>query len=249
VSIVLLPLEGIPEVRPEDDLAAHLGAAIETSRYGLKDGDVVVVCQKIVSKAEGRVVDLCDVTPSDRAREFALAYDKDARVVELALRESEEVLRMADGHLITSTAGGFIAANSGLDRSNQSAADRVTLLPLNSDASAEHLRHRLHVRFGVRVAVIITDTFGRPWRMGQIDVAIGVAGMEVLDDFGGRSDRAGRVLEHTSIAVADQVAAAAGMAMGKADGIPAVLVRGAPISEGRGRAVDLVRPREQDLFR
>lgn len=245
----MLPLEGIGEVRPGDDLGAHVGNALEASRFGLKPDDVVVVCQKVVSKAEGRVVNLSDVTPGERAQEFAAKYDKDARVVELVLRESDEILRMGDGHLITATAGGFIAANAGLDRSNQAAEDHVTLLPLDSDKSAESLRARLLERFGVPVGVIVTDTFGRPWRMGQIDVAIGVAGIEVLDDFEGRVDRQGRILEHTSIAVADQVAAAAGMAMGKADGIPAVLVRGAPVKAGQAKAIDLIRPAEKDLFR
>jgi coenzyme F420-0:L-glutamate ligase/coenzyme F420-1:gamma-L-glutamate ligase len=249
VSIVILPLAGIPEVRPDDDLAAHLGAAIETSRYGLKDGDILVVCQKVVSKAEGRVVDLADVEPGEKALAYAAEHDKDARVVELALGEAEEVLRMVDGHLITATAGGFICANAGLDRSNQSAEGRVTLLPKNSDASAAALRDRLRLRFGARIGVIVSDTFGRPWRIGQLDVAIGAAGLEVLEDYAGKTDRSGRVLEHTSIAVADQIAAAAGMAMGKADGIPAVLVRGAPVRMGAGLARDLVRPREQDLFR
>lgn len=237
---------------PGDDLLTLLGDALETARFGLKDDDVLVVCQKVVSKAENRVEYLAQVEPGAKAREFAEAYDKDPRVVELALREAEEVLRMGDGHLITATAGGLIAANSGLDRSNQgadNAHEKVTLLPVDSDASASRLRDGLRLRFGARVGVIITDTFGRPWRMGQIDFAIGSAGIEVLDDFEGRSDRDGRVLAHTLIATADQIAAAAGMAMGKADGIPAVLVRGAPVRVGRARARDLVRPKENDLFR
>jgi coenzyme F420-0:L-glutamate ligase/coenzyme F420-1:gamma-L-glutamate ligase len=249
MSIVILPIPGVPEVRPGDDLLTLLGNALESSRFGLKDDDVLVVCQKVVSKAENRVVRLDSVEPGAEAIKFAAEYDKDPRVVELALREADEILRKGDGHLITATAGGHIAANSGLDRSNQGADGLVTLLPLDSDASAARLRDGLRLRFGARVGVIITDTFGRPWRMGQIDFAIGSAGIEVLDDFEGREDRDGRVLEHTLIATADQIAAAAGIAMGKADGIPAVLVRGAPITVGRATALDLIRPRENDLFR
>lgn len=170
-------------------------------------------------------------------------------MVELALREATDVLRMNDGHLITSTAKGFIAANSGIDRSNQAAPDEVTLLPVDSDASAARLRQALVERFGVEAAVIVTDTFGRPWRLGQLDFAIGAAGMKVLDDHIGRRDWSGRVLEHTVIAVADQVAAAAGMMMAKAEGLPAVIVRGYEYEAGPEDAGRLVRPKAQDLFR
>ncbi|HYB97704.1 MAG TPA: coenzyme F420-0:L-glutamate ligase [Candidatus Limnocylindrales bacterium] len=248
-SVVLLPIGGLPSVHPGQDLGGLLGDAIEAARYGLKDGDVVVVCQKVVSKAEGRVVKLTDVEPSARAREFAAAYEKDPALVELALREATEVLRMGNGHLITATAKGFISANSGIDRSNQAHEGEVTLLPVDADRSAEQLRTRLLERFGVGVAVIITDTFGRPWRLGQIDFAIGAAGLRVLDDHLGRRDWSGRGLEHTVIAVADQLAAAAGLVMGKAAGIPAVLIRGYRYEAGDGTAGDLVRPPGEDLFR
>lgn len=249
MSIVILPLAGIPEVRPDDDLAAHLGAAIETSRYGLKDGDILVVCQKVVSKAEGRIVRLAEVEVTARAREFAATWDKDARLVELALREATEVRRMGDGHLITATGPGFVAANSGIDRSNQNAEGEVTLLPVDSDASAERLRRDLTERFGVDLGVLVTDTFGRPWRLGQVDFAIGAAGLKVLDDHSGRVDWSGRELEHTMTATADQLAAAAGLLMAKAGGVPVVIIRGFDWIAAEDTAASLVRPSEHDLFR
>jgi coenzyme F420-0:L-glutamate ligase/coenzyme F420-1:gamma-L-glutamate ligase len=244
----IIPLSGLPTVSPGDDLATIVGDALVASE-GLRDHDIVVVCQKVVSKAEGRVVRLEDVEPSPKALAFARKYEKEAALVELAMREASEVLRMTDGHLITATAKGFIAANSGIDRSNQASGDEVTLLPVDSDASAARIRARLCERFGVDVAVVITDTFGRPWRLGQLDFAIGAAGMKVLDDHIGRVDWSGRVLEHTVIAVADQVAAAAGMVMAKDRGIPAVLVRGFDYESGEEDAGRLVRPKAQDLFR
>jgi coenzyme F420-0:L-glutamate ligase/coenzyme F420-1:gamma-L-glutamate ligase len=246
--VTIIPLTGIPAIVPGDDLAKHIGDAIEASA-GLHDRDVVVVCQKVVSKSEGRIVRMDDVVPRDKALSFAKKYEKEPAMVELALQEATEILRMVDGHLITATAKGFIAANSGIDRSNQASHAEATLLPLDSDESAERIRRSLFERFGANVAVVITDTFGRPWRLGQIDFAIGAAGMKVLDDHAGRIDWTGRVLEHTVIAVADQVAAAAGMVMTKDRGIPAVLVRGFHYEPGEENAGNLVRPRAQDLFR
>jgi len=249
-SIQLHPLSGIPAVRPGDDLAVLVGNAIEAAATGLRDGDVVVVCQKVVSKAEGRVVRLADVEVGDKARAFARKYEKDAALVELALGEAAEVLRMTDGHLITATAAGIVAANSGIDRSNQATEGEVTLLPVDADASAKALRSALETRFGVRLAVLVTDTFGRPWRLGQVDFAIGASGIRCLDDHEGRKDWSGRTLEHTVLATGDQLAAAAGLLMAKAGGVPAVLVRGATFepAEDEG-ARTLVRPRAQDLFR
>lgn len=246
--VSILPLTGIPAIHGGADLAQLIGDAIEAST-GLREHDIVVVCQKVVSKAEGRVVRLEDVEPRDKALAFAKKYEKDAALVELALQEATEILRMTDGHLITATAKGFVAANSGVDRSNQATLTEATLLPLDSDASATRLRLRLFERFGVGVAVVITDTFGRPWRLGQLDFAIGASGMKVLDDHAGRMDWTGRVLEHTVIAVADQVAAAAGMVMAKDRGIPAVVLRGFDYEPGEENAGNLVRPRAQDLFR
>lgn len=249
MSVSLHPVTGLPAVQPGDDLAALLVAGLASSQLTVRDGDILVVCQKVVSKAEGRIVRLADVAIGDDAAEFATTYEKDPAVVQTALDEATEVLRMGDGHLITATGPGWICANSGIDRSNQNADGEITLLPVDSDASARGLRERLVEEFGVEIGVVISDTFGRPWRMGQLDVAIGVAGIEVLDDHEGRTDWSERPLEHTLIAVADQVAAAAGLLAGKADGVPAVLVHGAPHRKGAGKAADLVRPRENDLFR
>jgi len=248
-KIDIVPLRGLPAIRPGDDLAAFIVRALRRRRLRLREDDVLVVCQKVVSKAEGRVVRLGDVRPGARARAFAERYGKDPAVVELALREAREVLRMCDGHLITATGAGWVCANSGIDRSNQNAADEVTLLPLDADASARRLRRRIRLLTGVAPAVVISDTFGRPWRLGQVDVAIGVAGMVALESWQGRRDWAGRRLEHTELAVADQVAAAAGLVAGKDAGVPAVLVRGLQPRRGRGGAAALVRPRAEDLFR
>lgn len=248
-ALQLFALGGLPAIEPGDDLAGLIADAIDAAGLGLHAGDAVVVCQKIVSKAEGRIVSLDEIVASPRAREFATAFDKNPALIELALREATEVLRMQGGHLITATGKGVVAANSGIDRSNQSRPGQVTLLPLDADRSAAGLREALAARFGTAPAVVITDTFGRPWRLGQIDFAIGAAGLRVLDDHLGRNDWSGRTLEHTVIAVADQLAAAAGLLMGKAGGLPAVLVRGYAYSAGSETAGDLVRPRDQDLFR
>jgi coenzyme F420-0:L-glutamate ligase/coenzyme F420-1:gamma-L-glutamate ligase len=249
VSLSLHPVVGVGKIRSGDDLASILAAALRSSGLGVRDGDVLIVCQKVVSKAEGRIVDLSTVMPGERAREFAHRYDKDPALVELVLREASEVLRMNDGHLITATGPGFVCANSGIDRSNQEHGGEVTLLPLDADASARTLRAAIGRELGVEIAVIVSDTFGRPWRLGQIDFAIGAAGIEVLDDHVGRRDWSGRVLEHTVIATADQLAAAAGLVMGKAQGVPAVVARGVAYRAGASGAAELVRPRDEDLFR
>lgn len=252
MAIELIPLTGLPRINPGDDLPPMLADAIARAGGAASAGDIVVVCQKIVSKAEGRIVRLADVEPRAQARAFAAEFDKDPAVIELALAEATEVLRMGEGHLITATGPGFICANSGLDRSNQNGEGQATLLPVDADASAQALRNALGRLVGVDLPVVISDTFGRPWRMGQLDVAIGSSGLAVLDDHAGSTDWVGRSLEHTMIAVADQLAAAAGLLMGKADGIPAVLVRGFAFSKDgpeTGRAADLVRPKDQDLFR
>jgi coenzyme F420-0:L-glutamate ligase/coenzyme F420-1:gamma-L-glutamate ligase len=255
VAIVILPLAGMPPVRPGDDLAALLGAAIEEARTGLKQGDVLVVCQKVVSKAEGRVVALADVAPSPLARQWAAEHDKDARLVELVLRESKRIVRMDGGNLIVETGPGWICANAGIDQSNALADGVVTLLPVDADASAEALRAALRARFAVDLAVIVTDTFGRPWREGQVEFALGVAGMAPVEDLRGTRDMVGHELGVTVIGVADEIACAAGLAMRKAAGVPAVLVRGCelpaeqqgPEAKRGGRSV--IRRRENDLFR
>jgi coenzyme F420-0:L-glutamate ligase / coenzyme F420-1:gamma-L-glutamate ligase len=234
-----LALEGIPEVHPGDDLALLLSAA------ELRPTDVLCVAHKIVSKAEGRVVDLATVTPGDRAAAFAAEWDKDPRAVQVVLDEAAEVLRADGGRLICRTRHGFVCANAGVDRSNAGAEDRAVLLPLDPDASARRLRAALGC------AVVITDSFGRPWRIGQQEIAIGCAGLAPLADGRGETDRDGRVMAATHIAVADQAASAADLARAKASGQPCVRLRGLEpyllLTDGPGAAA-LVRARDQDLF-
>ncbi len=232
-GVRLIPVEGIGEVRPGDDLAALLADAIAAGP-GLEAGDVVVVTHKVVSKAEGSVVDLDDDGP-----------DAHRALVE---SEATAVLRRRGDLVIARTRHGFICANAGVDRSNVEAG-RAVLLPRDPDRSAHRLRRRLVGRFGTDVAVIVSDTFGRPWRRGLVDVAIGMSGLAAIDDHRGRTDTHGNVLEVTEVAVADELAAAADLVMGKASGIPAAIVRGVAVPPGTGRAVDLVRTDDEDLFR
>ena len=246
--ISLTALDGIPEVRPGDDLAALVAAALAAADIGLEEGDVLVVTQKVVSKAEGRVVELASVTPRAEAVEWAAQWGKDARQVELVLQESAEVLRMAPGGLIISrTRHGFVCANAGVDLSNVGSGDLATLLPVDPDASARALRDRLGQRVGTRPGVVISDSFGRPWRNGIVNVAIGCAGLEPLVDLRGTADADGRLMHSTVIAVADELASAADLAGGKAAQRPVVLVRGY-LHQGDGAAAELVMDRELDLF-
>ena len=237
----VLPVPGMPEVREGDDLAALIA-----ERAPLEDGDVVVVAQKAVSKVEGRVVRLDELDPSERAR--ALAGGKDARHVEAILRESVRVVRAREGFLIAETRHGFVCASAGVDASNTPEGGTLVLLPVDPDASAARLRERLRELTGRDVAVLVTDSFGRPWRQGTTDVAIGAAGLTVLLDLRGRRDPTGYELHATTIAVADEIAGAAELVMGKTERIPAAVVRGLSLA-GEGRARDLVMPAERDLFR
>jgi len=246
-SLTLTAIPGLPRVQPGDDLSQLLHAALSDSALSLQEGDVLVVCQKVVSKAEGRVVALSSVEPSPFARQIAASTDKDPRVVELVLRESTRIVKMADGHLICETGPGWVCANAGIDESNGVGPGIATLLPLDPDASAERLR--LALAPDTRIGIIITDTFGRPWRDGLTDVALGAAGIGTLADFRGRNDLDGRELHHTMLAVGDELAAAAGLLMEKDAGIAAVLVRGVRWDGTRGTGRDLIRPRELDLFR
>jgi coenzyme F420-0:L-glutamate ligase/coenzyme F420-1:gamma-L-glutamate ligase len=252
--IQILPLDGIPEVSLGDDLGSLIAAALGAADIGLSNDDILVVTQKVVSKAEGRVVDLASVQPSARAREWADQWGKDPRQVELVLRESAEVVRMAEGGLIISrTRHGFVCANAGVDLSNtgRGAGERATLLPEDPDASAHGIRQRLGELVGARPAVLITDSFGRPWRDGITDVCIGAAGIEVLADLRGQLDADGRELHATVVAVADELAAAAELAAGKASGRPVVLIRGYPYARPSGEdrgARPLVMERARDLF-
>ncbi|MFI5225073.1 MAG: coenzyme F420-0:L-glutamate ligase [Candidatus Limnocylindrales bacterium] len=249
----IVALEGIPEVVAGDDLPALLCAALERTKdlLPLRPDDVLVVTQKVVSKAEGAVVDLTTVTPRPEALEFASRFDKDARQVEVVLREAKRVVRMANGVIITETRHGFVCANGGIDASNVGprSGSVVLLLPVDPDASAAQIRATIAARFGVAVPVVISDSFGRPWRNGIVDVAIGAAGLEPLDDLRGSPDRDGRPMRSTVRAVADELASAAELVLGKSEGRPAAIVRGAhpPIGPGTGR--DLIMPAESDLFR
>lgn len=244
--VSVIPLEGLPELEPSDDLGLLLhGAAVHAG--GLKAGDVIVVAQKAVSKVEGRVVALADVEPSERAVELA-GPEGDPRHVEVILRESAEVVRSRPPLVIAQTWHGFVCASAGVDASNAPGEGLVVLLPLDPDASARRLRERLVELSGMDLGVIVSDSFGRAWRQGTTDVALGVAGVAPLRDLRGARDARGRELRTTQIAVADELAGAAELVMGKARGIPAAIVRGVD-ARGDGSAAELVMPRERDLFR
>jgi coenzyme F420-0:L-glutamate ligase/coenzyme F420-1:gamma-L-glutamate ligase len=237
-EIRLRALEGLPEIPVGDDLPARLAALVPPGP------GILVVAQKIVSKAEGRLVSLADVTPSPRAQELARELGKDPRHTEIVLREAKRVVRTAPGVLITETLHGLVCANSGVDLSNAPGEDVAVLLPLDPDASAERIRAAL----GPGRAVIVSDTFGRPWREGLVDVAIGCAGLAPIEDLRGRPDLAGRILQVTAMATADQLAAAAGLLMTKDSGVPAVWVEGL-LPSGDGSVRSTLRDPTQDLFR
>lgn len=249
-GLLLRPLRGVPRVVAGDDPAAIALAAFEATNESLCDGDVLVFAQKIISKAEGRSVDLADVTPSPLALRLAAETEKDPRLVELILQESSEVLRYRPGLLIVVHRLGFVLANAGIDRSNVDGDARVLLLPLDPDGSAERIRAEIARRTGVAIGVLIIDSLGRAWRMGTIGTAIGISGLPGLIDLRGRPDLNGRPLETTEIGFADELAAAASLMMGQADeATPIVLARGVPYARRDGAAHELVRPKERDLFR
>ena len=240
-----IPLRGIPELEEGDDLAALIvGAAARGP--GFEQDDVLVVAQKAVSKVEGRVVELAGVEPTERARE--LAGDSDPRRIEVILGEAREVLRARPPLVIAETRHGFVCASAGVDVSNAKGPDTLVLLPLDPDASAARLRSSIRELAGVEIGVIVSDSFGRAWRLGTTDVALGVAGITALVDLDGERDSLGYELHATQIAVADEIAGAAQLVMGKLDGIPAAIVRGLDLG-GDGHGSDLVMPRERDLFR
>jgi coenzyme F420-0:L-glutamate ligase/coenzyme F420-1:gamma-L-glutamate ligase len=249
----LVALPGIPRVRPGDDLAELLLAALDRLGERLRDGDVLVLAQKIVSKVEGRLVDLASVEPSARAHELASAVDKDPRVVELILRESRRIVRQRPGLLVVEDQRGLVLANAGIDHSNVETGplgERVLLLPEDPDRSAAELRRRLESASGQRVGIIVADSLGRAWRLGTVGIAIGCAGLRSLEDLRGCADLEGRELQVTEVGHADQIAAAASIVMGQAaEGLPAVLVRGLPASASELPASALLRPPEEDLFR
>jgi len=240
----VIPLRGLPELEEGDDLAALLIDAMREP--GIDDRDVLVVAQKVVSKVEGRVLQLDGIEPSERARE--LAGDVDPRRIEVILAEAREVVRARPPLVIAETRHGFVCASAGVDASNAKGPDTLVLLPLDPDASAALIRARILELTGVEVGVVVSDSFGRAWRIGTTDVALGVAGITAVLDLDGRRDSTGYELHATQIAVADEIAGAAQLVMGKLDGIPAALVRGLDL-RGSGCGSDLIMPRERDLFR
>jgi coenzyme F420-0:L-glutamate ligase/coenzyme F420-1:gamma-L-glutamate ligase len=239
----------MPEVRPNDDLVGLLQDGLAADGERLTDGDVLVVAQKVVSKSEGRLVRLVDVVPSERALAMAEESGKDARQLEVVLRETKQIIRWERGVLISETHHGFVCANAGVDRSNAGAPDTVVLLPVDPDASAARIRDEIADRAKVTVAVVITDTFGRAWREGHTNVAIGIAGLPALRRYVGQRDPEGYELRVTEIAVADEIAAAAELVMGKLDRCPVAVVRGLTFEDSDETAQEYVRPAARDMFR
>jgi coenzyme F420-0:L-glutamate ligase/coenzyme F420-1:gamma-L-glutamate ligase len=252
-TVTIVALDGIPEIAEGDDLGALIGDALGTrgDLLPLRDDDVLVVTQKIVSKAEGAVVDLATVEPRPEAVAYAQEFGRDPRQVEVVLREARRVVRMERGVIITETRHGFVCANGGVDASNVGSRSGaiVTLLPEDPDASAGRIRTAIRERFGVDVPVIVSDSFGRPWRWGIVDVALGVSGLHPLEDLRGIPDRDGRVMQSTVRAVADEIASAAELALGKTAARPVALVRGASFVSGEATIRELLMPPENDLFR
>lgn len=249
-SLNLTAIEGIPMIKPGDDLAGLIMRALDGMGLKLQNGDIVTICQKIVSKSEGRLVNLSEIEPSALAKNFAARWDKDPRAVELVLRQTSRIVRMDNAVLIVETGPGWVCANAGIDESNSLGDDLAILLPEDADASAARLRGELKRLSGADGAVLITDTFGRPWRDGLTEICIGIAGMDAMLDLRGTNDLGGRELHHTVIAIADEIAAAAGLLMPKAGATPAVLVRGyayKPVEGASAKA--LIRPAASDLFR
>ncbi|MFZ0635540.1 MAG: coenzyme F420-0:L-glutamate ligase [Candidatus Acidiferrales bacterium] len=247
--IELFGLHSLPEVKPGDEVSRLVWDAARREGASIESGDVVVLAQKIFSKAEGRIVRLRDVAPSALARTWAKTLRTDPRFIEVVLRESRRIIRMSERALIVETRHGFVCANAGVDRSNVVGGGSVTCLPLDPDASARRFGERLRKLSGGRVATIVSDTFGRPWRLGLANVAIGAAGFSVLEDLRGKKDASGHLLNATILAVADELAAAAGLVMKKAAQVPVVVIRGVRLPRGNGSARELIRPPHEDMFR
>jgi coenzyme F420-0:L-glutamate ligase / coenzyme F420-1:gamma-L-glutamate ligase len=247
VSVLGLRYDG--EIRPGDDLAANVIEAAERAGTTLRDSDVLVVTHKAVAKAEGRLLDLRTVEPSELARHYADRWGRDPRQIEVVLRESARVIRMDRGLIIAQTQHGFICANAGVDQSNVEGADVVCLLPVDPDASAARLRSGLAERSGADCAVIVSDSFGRPWRLGIVNVAIGVAGLLPLIDYRGQPDDNGRMMNATVMAVADELAAASELVTGKVQRCPFALIRGYQIVRGEGSVRDMIMDQSMDMFR
>jgi len=245
----VIGLPGLPIVTPGADLVALIQQAAAAVPLSLQAGDIVVITQKIVSKAEGCVIALKDVTPSPWAEQYARQWGKDPRHVEVVLRQSRRIVRMDRGVLIAETHHGFICANAGVDQSNIEGEEVVAVLPIDPDASARAIRQGLRERLGVEVAVLISDTFGRPWRNGIVNIAIGLSGMQAIKDYTGQLDAQGYELRVTALAVADELAAAAELVMNKLDNVPVAVIRGYDYPRGEGSLAQLIRAPERDLFR
>ncbi len=248
MELRIIPVRGLPEVAAGADLGEMIARVALAQPEGLQDGDVVVVTQKIVSKAEGRLIDPATVVPTPFAHSVAAQVDKDPHFVEAVLRESKRMVRLVPGTLIMETKHGHVCANAGIDHSNIPGG-MLCLLPIDPDASARAIRERVFAAARAEVAVIISDTFGRAWRMGQTNVAIGVAGMLPLNDYRGQNDTFGVELRVTEIAVADELAGAAELVMGKLDQVPVAIIRGYRYQKGEGTAAQMVRSADKDLFR
>ena len=244
----ILAIPGIPEIMSGSDLGTTIAQSVRQANLKIEEGDIFVVAQKVVSKAEGQIVSLDAVEPSSMARRWAAAHDKDARVIEVVLSESQRLVRMERGLIIAETSHGFVCANAGVDTSN-TARDQVSLLPKDSDESAAQILRTLEEEFEVELAVIVSDTFGRPWREGQVNVALGMAGIAPLLDYRGHSDSFGRELEVTIIAVADELASAAELVTGKTTQVPVVVIKGFSYSPEDGDSHQIVRPPDKNLFR
>lgn len=254
IPISIIPVPGIPEIKPNDDLASIIYSSAIEAKIRFQEGDIIVCAQKIISKAENRIVDLSTVEPSPFARTLSKVVSKDPRLIEVILSETTKIIKMDQrkpekGRLIVETRGGVISANAGVDASNVSGGDMVTLLPVDSDDSAYRLASGLKARLGFEVAVIITDTVGRPWRDGLVDIAIGCSGIKALKDYRGETDSKGFELHATVMAIADEIASAAGLLMEKAKSVPVVIFRGYDYDTRGEGAKELIRNPEDDLFR
>ena len=245
----IMGLPGIPIVTPGADLTTLIQQAAAAAPLPLQTGDILVITQKIVSKAEGCLIALKDITPSPWAEQYARQWGKDPRHVEVVLRQSRRIVRMDRGVLIAETHHGLICANAGVDQSNIEGEEVVAVLPIDPDASARTIRQELRERCGCDVAVIISDTFGRPWRDGIVNVAIGLSGMQAIKDYTGQLDAQGYELRVTALAVADELAAAAELVMNKLDNVPVAVIRGYDYPRGEGSLAQLIRAPERDLFR
>jgi coenzyme F420-0:L-glutamate ligase/coenzyme F420-1:gamma-L-glutamate ligase len=247
--LTIIGLKGIPEIKKGDDIAEIIYSTLKKQNMDLQDKDIIVITQKIVSKSEGRIIDLSKIKPSRLALRLAKTNKKDPRIIEVILRESKSILRLKNGKIISETKHGFVCANAGVDKSNIEGENFVSVLPKNPDKSAMRIREKLIKLTGKNLAVIISDTFGRPWRVGQVNVAIGIAGLKPIKDYRGKKDMFNQELKVTMMAIADELASAAELVMNKSDGVPVAIIRGYDYPEGEASIKEIIRPIELDLFR